>query len=95
MASRAVSAPVYATTDMLIGAYAQNSGGPRTLGSSVTLEVTQGKHVMEAAQGTVESLVACVTSVHRCAPLSHQMSLTKHGFKDTIITSFKMGTAEN
>lgn len=82
----AVSASAHATTDMLMDAYAPNSGGPRAqCGRLVTLKVTQGKRGTEATRGTAASLVACVTSVHAYAPRSHQMSLTKHRFKDKII----------
>ena len=88
----AVSASAHATTDMLMDAYAPNSGGPRAqCGRLVTLKVTQGKRGTEATRGTAASLVVCVTSVHTYAPRSHQMSLTKHRFKDKIIKKYQNG----
>lgn len=64
--------------------------GLRTRGSTVTLKLTQGKHVMEASAGAVESLFTRVTSAHTCAPLSRQMS-HKHGSKIKLLTVSRQG----
>lgn len=87
--SGTVSAPAYAVVGML------TSAGPTVRGSSATLTANTGKCVMEAARGTVETLVARVTSAHTHAPLDHRTSLRKHGFKDKITTHLKTAIAEH
>lgn len=71
------------------------SAGPAICGSSAALTVTTAECATEAAQGTMETLVARATSARTHAPLDRRTSLGKGRFTDKIITNVETTTAEH